>query len=447
MLQADALAALDRIPSKEALRRPLTPDDTAGRRTARLLAGDDGGAEAMTVGDALFRWARVEPEALVDADISALHDTSELLAAAGRLPRRFSLAAEVGRSAANVAAMSLGDMNPVDGSPILGTARAYLIQRLFVHLFDAQGCEAVICGAEADPTAILLNGLQAVVHDPLQGPPARIDRLTFVTQDLLEKMGTLASSPLVLALTGMDAGTLNGLVPGAGTLAAAVNEGLEICMYANAAAQAGRMLLRRDGSAMVNLSSLAASSVAGHVGHAAGQAAAIAVLGLSGSWMVVLAPIATGFTGRVVAKNLSRRARYHLFCRSQVADLKDAVRTHCIASRDALEANMSAADASAERFRDLHAAASGSVKDCIADWLDRIRQLQAFRRLNTDRFHRASIDPGILDTHGGDPVVAARESLLSAGRVGLHPANVASTAERVVASSAALHRRLGLAVV
>ena len=444
MLRADALAALDRIPSKEALRRPLTPDDTGARRTARLLAGDDGGAEAMTVGDALFRWARVEPEGLADADIAALHDTSELLAAAGRLPRRFSLAAEAGRSAANVAAMSLGDMDPVNGSPLLVTARAYLIQRLFVHLFDAQGCEASICGAEADPTAILLNGLQAVVHDPLQGPPTRIDRLTFVTQDLTNKM---QSSPLVFALTGMDAGTLNGLVQGAGTLATAVSEGLEICMYANAAAQAGRMLLRRDGDAMVNLASLATTSVAGHVGQVAGHAAAIAVFGLAGSWMVVLAPIATGFTGRVVAKNLARRARYHLFCRDQVGDLKEAIRSHCIASRDALGANISAAEASANRFRDMHAAASGPVKDCIADWMDRIQQLQAFRRLNTDRFHRASIEPAILDPREGDPVVAARESLLSAGRVGLHPANVASTAERVVASIEALHRRLGLAVV
>ena len=447
MLQADALAALDRIPSKEALQRPLTPDDTAARRTARLLAGHDGGAEAMTVGDALFRWARVEPEGLADADVVGLRGTSELLAAAGRLPKRFGLAAEAGRSAAGVAARSLGEMSPVDGSPLLGTARAYVIQRLFVHLFDAQGCEAAICGAEADPTAILLNGLQAVVHDPVQGPPARIDRLTFVTKDLTDKMGALASNPLVFALTGMDAGTLNGLVPGAGTLAGAVNEGLEICIYAKAAAQVGRMLLRRDGGAMVNLASLATTSVAGHVGPVAGQAAAIAVFGLTGSWMVVLAPIATGFTGRVVAKSLARRARYHLFCQSQVADLKDAVRSHCIASRDLLEANMNAADAGAGRFREMHAAASGPVKDCIADWLDRIQQLQAFRRLNTDRFHRASIDPGILDPQGGDPVVAAQESLLSAGRVGLHPANVASTAGRVVESSAALHRRLGLAVV
>ena len=447
MLQADALAALDRIPSKEALRRPLTSNDTAARRTARLLAGGDGGAEAMTVGDALFRWARVEPEGLTDANIVDLHDISELLAAAGRLPKRFSLAAEAGRSAASIAAMSLGDMNPIDGSPLLGTARAYLMQRLFVHLFDAQGCEATICGAEADPTAILLNGLQAVVHDPVEEPPTRIDRLTFVTQDLMDKMGALASSPLVFALTGMDAGTLNGLVPGAGTLAAAADESLEICMYANAAAQAGRILLRRDGGAMMNLASLATTSVAGHLGNVAGQAATIAVFGLTGSWMVVLAPIASGFIGRVVAKSLARRARYHLFCRREVADLENAVRSHCIASRDALDANVAAAEVKADRFRHVHAAASGPVKDCIADWLDRIQQLQAFRRLNMDRFHRASMDPGVLDPHGGDSVVAARESLLAAGRVGLHPANVASTAERVVATSAALFRRLGLALV
>ena len=320
MLPADALEALDRLPSAEALRRPLMPGDTSARRTARLLAGDVSGDQSMTIGDALFRWARVEPEALAESDIAGLHRMSEMVASVGRIPRRFGLAAEAARSAFTLSGESF-----TDGDQVLVTARTYLIQRLLGHLFDAQGCEVVVCGAEADPTAILLNGLQAVVHDPLTGPPTRIDRLTFVTQDILEWAQGLANNRLVFALIGMDTGTFSGLLPGPDVLGTVLDDGFEICMYTNAAAQAGRMLIRRDINALGNLASLASASVAGHVGHIAGKAAAFALLGVTGSWMVVLAPVAAGFAGRVAAKGLVRRARYELFCRREVAALREAI--------------------------------------------------------------------------------------------------------------------------
>ncbi len=324
------------------------------------------------------------------------------------------------------------------------------MQRLIAHLFDAQGCEAMICGAEANPTAILLNGLQAIVHDPKEEPPSKIEKLTFVTQDIVEKLGNLQSHPLIFPLIGLDTVALYGLLPGPDVVGTALNEAFEVCFYANAAAQASRILLHRDISALANLASLASSSVAGHVGHIAGKAtavAAVAAVGLSGSWLVVLAPVAAGFTGRVVAKNFARRARYRLLCSREVAALNDAIRQHCLASRDALEANIAMTETAIHRFREMHATATGTVKDCVEDWLERSHHLQAFRRVNADKFHRAGSNPSILDPHGGDPIAAAHESLLAGGRVGLHPANVGTSAERIVEAVQALQRKMQLAIV
>ena len=95
----------------------------------------------------------------------------------------------------------------------------------------------------------------------------------------------------------------------------------------------------------------------------------------------------------------------------------------------------------------MHVSASGTVKEVTADWLDRLKRLQDFRRLNVDRLHRASNQPDILDVHGGDPVAAAQESLLTCARVGLHPANVAATCDAVVAASHALHHKMKLVIV
>lgn len=202
------------------------------------------------------------------------------------------------------------------------------------------------------------------------------------------------------------------------------------------------MWLHRDKYGFLKASSLASSAAAGHLGHiVAGKLAAVALVGLAGPWLIVLAP-AAGLAGRVAAKNLVRRARYHLLCRHEIIALENAVRKHCAASRDAVETNITAAKAQADKFRGLHSASSGTVQDCISDWLDRVQHIQDFRRLQADRLHRASSDPSVLDLHGGDPTVVAQESLLTCARVGLRPSNVAATAQGVVAACQSLLKRM-----
>lgn len=84
MLPTEALIALDRVPAKEGLRRPLDPSQGSARRVAKLLAGDSQESAVLTVGDALYRWARVEPEGFAEADVCSLHRMSELVGAAGQ---------------------------------------------------------------------------------------------------------------------------------------------------------------------------------------------------------------------------------------------------------------------------------------------------------------------------------------------------------------------------
>jgi len=434
MLPPDALGALDRLPAKEALRRPLKPDQPPERRVAGLLSGKNNQTEVTTVGDALFQWARVEPEAFADADVGNLHWTSELVGAVGRPPKRFSMLREARLAATSLAVDAVNDVHLDPDIGFTGAVRTYVQQQLIAHLFSAQGCEAALAGTESDPRQFVLNGIPAAVHDPDGPPPTKLDRLTFFTQKIVHLTAGLQNDPFAFPLD-LDTTTL------------ALGQFAEICCYVNAAAQATRILWQRDTSSIMQVASLASSGIAGHVGHIAGKAAAIAAFGLTGSWMIVLAPVAAGFTGRVVAKNLARRMRYHWLCRREVDTLNNAVRQHCLASRDAINTNIRTADSAMRRFRELRANSAGPIQDCIEDWLDRGKHVQDYRQVHADRFHRASSDPSILDPHDSDPIAAAQESLLLGGRAGLHPANVAPTAKDVVAALQALNRKMRLAVV
>ena len=413
---------------------------------AGLLSGENNQTDVTTVGDALFQWARVEPEAFADADVGNLRWTSELVGAAGRLPKRFSLLSEARLAATSLVFDAVADVRLDSGFGLAGAVRTYVQQQLIVHLFSAQGCEAALAGAESDPRNFFLNGIPAAVHDPDAPPPTKLDRLTFFTQKTVHLTMGLQNDPFAFPLD-LDPTTLNSILPGAGDMDVTLGQFADICCYANVAAQATRILWQRDTASIMQFASLASSGIAGHVGHIAGKAAAIAAFGLTGSWMIVLAPVAAGLTGRVIAKNLARRMRYQWLCRREVDTLNNAVRQHCLASRDVINANIRTADTGMRRFREMRANSAEPIQNCIEDWLDRGKHVQDYRKVHADRFHRAGSDPSILDPHGGDPIAAAQESLLLGGRAGLHPANVAPTANNVVAALQALNRKMHLAVV
>jgi hypothetical protein len=428
MLSPEQLRALNGLPPKEALRRPLDASLTKQKRLASLLAGAAEQTSVVTIGDAMFRWARVETEALAEADVTELQRVSDLVGAVGRLPKRLSLYSEAARSAA-----SLAFQDALSVLPFSQQAAMYLQQRAIGYVYDAQGCEASIFGCDDDVGLIMINGLLGAVHSPALGPPTLIDRLTFYTGAAAGLTNEILANPLLCCFSGLEP--------------ALVSEISDAAFYAAAAVQAGRMVLLRDKDALTSFASLASSGLAGHLGAFAGKAAAVTVFGLTGSWVVVLAPAAAGFAGHVVAKNWARRARYHVLCRKEVESLARALSDHCLAARDVIEKNIAKACENADRFRAMHFNASGAAKDCIEDWLDRLDKLQKFRGLHVDRFHRAGTNPTLMDPHEGDLIAAAQEALLASGRVGIHPANVSSSAAAVVHAVAALHRKLTVAVV
>ena len=403
----------------------------------------------MTVGDALFRWARIEPEAVHDADLRSLKKMSEVVGSIGRLPDRLGVGAEMRRSGATVA---LEEFNDVVYSPsLVGYAaselvRKYQLNKVVVSLFDAQGAETRVCADENDDELMMVNGLRAVVHDPTDGIPARFERLTFVVQELYDRSVQLSSVANVLPITGLASDVLSELIPSV-DISDLLPGALAVLSYANIAAQTGRLLLTRDNDGILKLGSLVSGGVVGHVGHGVASAVTIAVLGATGSWALILAPLAAGYAGRVAAKSLIRQARMKIFCRRELTALEDAVRGHCKATSDCLEANMRLADRQMDEFRALHASATGTTKDVIELWLERLAELREFRSLHVKRLGRASVTPVTLDPQGADHVIAAQESLLISARVGLHPMNVTSTTQAVVSASQALRRRMAVAVI
>lgn len=431
MLSPEELQWLNNAPVKEALYHPIQQDISRGRRAASLLAADvTHDPSKLTVGDMLFRWARVEPEALDESGIIYLKQVSDLFGVVGKLPKRFSLCDESVRSAEQIAASDL--------------ATTYFEQRFAGQIFHAQGCEASICGASS-ASDVLLNGLQAVVHKSDDNPPTKIEKITIITNKILEKSVNLECNPLVYVISSLDSFMSDGNL--GGEFFAGLNGLVDIALFANAAAHAGQIILKRDKLAAMNMASLASTSLAGHFGAIAGAAATTAIIGATGSWLMVLTPVAASFGGRVVVKNLARRARYYLFCRQEEQGLRTALEKHCLASRDALHGNINLAARDAEKFKHLRASANDTMKICIDDWLDRLDHIQQVRRVNADRFHRAISDPTTLDHQDGDIMTSAQESILGGARAGLLPANVHSTTKEVVDAIQALHHKMQAAVI
>jgi hypothetical protein len=431
MLSPEEFQWLNNAPVKEALYYPIQHNVSRGQRAASLLAGDiTHDASKLTIGDMLFRWARVEQEALDESGFTYLKQVSDLFGAVGKLPKRFSLFDESVRSAEQIVASDLATM--------------YVEQRIAGQIFQAQGCEASICGASS-ATDVLINGLQAVVHNSDDSLPTKIEKITIVTNKVLEKSVNLQNNPLVCVIANLG-DFMSGQNLG-DEFFAGLNGLVNIALFANAAAHAGQIILKRDKLAAMNIASLASTSLAGHFGAVAGAAATTALIGATGSWLIVLAPVAASFGGRVVIKNVARRARYYLFCRQEEQALRTALAKHCIASRDALHGNIEIAARDAEKFKHFRASATDTMRICIDDWLDRLEHIQQVRRVNADRFHRAVSDPTTLDHQDGDILTAAQESILGGARAGLLPANIHSTTKEVVDTILALHRKMHAAVI
>ena len=429
MLPADLLKALDGLPPEEALRRPVEAGGNAANRIEALLGGNGGAPEPLTVRDMLFRWARTEPASLDEADIPEVRTVSAILAATGRLPRR------------------LGMLTDLQGMAKGLTQRSYLLSRFAAHLCDGQGYEACIQSNGDDPIDLVVNGLDFAVQDPDESPPTVLERLTFMAQDVAGQANDLIGSPLAFALPGVTGDVLSRLLPSFGMAQGSLTEVLNLCSYAHTSAQGVGILLRKDWNAILRLGSMTSSVAAGHMGQLAGHAAVAALLGVTGSWVLVLAPIAGGFAGRVAGRNLARRARYRLFCSAEVAAVRTAISRHCRASEEVLKANIAAARVRQERFMGLHTQAEGPAKVVVADWLDRLEGIQSYRKLAASRLDRAAGEPLILDRRDGDILTAAQESLLLGARTGVHPANVSQTAGQLAAACTALHRKMSHALV
>jgi hypothetical protein len=441
MLPPDFLAALDNLPPEEALHRPANDKQTSASRVSALLGGGEQGqaAEPVTIGDVLFRWARTEPDSLMEADVPGATHLSDILRATGRLPRRFGFSGDLARAALAESA-AVNNYLPWD-------VRGYLLNRLVAHIHEAQGCEAVIGWSGDSPEWLLINGLGFAVQDPDADPPTLIERLTLVPQDFFSKAFNLTQSPFVYSLMGVSSSMLGGLLPGPGAAIDMLWSGLQVSTYAVAAAQAARIALKRDTDAITKLASLGSAAAASHFGLVAGHAAGLALFGVAGSWLVILAPIATSAAGGVLARNFARRARFRLMCRNEVIALHAAISLQCTASRDVLERNILTTKEQALRFIEMRQTATPQAQVVVANWLERIEHIQSYRMLVASRLHRAVADPGTLDQRDGDPLAAAYESLLICARAGIHPANVVDTSKGLVAAGQALQKKMSLALI
>jgi hypothetical protein len=439
MLPPDALVALDNLPPMEALHRPLDGDDTPTRRIAALLGNSAKSLEKTSVGDALFRWARTEPEALTEAEISSSKKVSEIVHATGRLPKRLGISVDFQRS------MMAGEARLTGSDPTI-TPRLYMMSRLVAQSHDAQGCEARIGWAQNDPAQILINGLGFAVHDPDQEAPTVLTRPTFFASDRLAKISALMNNPLAYNLF-LQSDFINKILPQAAAFEDVFYDGVEIFYCAGAIASAARIIMSRDTDALIKLAGFGSTAIAGELGHAVGHTAAVALFGLAGSWMVILAPVAAGLAGRVAARNLARRARFLLFCRNEVSELHKAISRHCIASNAVIEENLKIAAAQAAHLKNMHDNAGDVAKVVIADWLNRLDHIQSYRRLMSAKLREAAFNPKSLDRYDGDPYAAAHESIIFGARSGIHPANVSSSVKGVVSAVTALQKKMSLAAI
>ena len=181
---------------------------------------------------------------------------------------------------------------------------------------------------------------------------------------------------------------------------------------------------------------------------AAGKAGAIAaaatvgLIGITGGWVAVVAPMLGAVGGYPVGISITDAAKRLLLCRKQADDLAAALAAYVAAAINVLWAMIARAEEQSDRFGAMGVASSTAGSALIRDWQQRIKDENSFRMAMFREFESCAsrLDHGWRI--GLDLIAMHREVCLNAAKVGLLPTDLAPEMRRLTETSAAYQTAL-----
>ncbi len=166
-------------------------------------------------------------------------------------------------------------------------------------------------------------------------------------------------------------------------------------------------------------------------------AATVGLIGVTGGWLAVVAPMLGAFGGYPVGKCVTGVVKRYAFCRKEADDLTAALSGYIAAAISVLRAMIERAEEQSRRFGAVSVASSPAGSALIQDWQQRIEIENSIRTAMIRQFESCALrlDHGWLI--GPDLIALYVEVCLNGAKAGLLPANLARETRLLTKASAA----------
>lgn len=419
------------LPISEAVGTPIDPGYVPQTPLGRLFDNETKAYGALTFGDLVYDWVRIEPHVLEAVDFVRVADLADI----------FTFA----RYADNIQALGdaarLGNVTQLQG---------YVAERVAAGMLRAQGAEVEIPASPSQPGYdLIVNGQHCQIKclDDPSGVYAHLGRYpdvpVLVNEELAEHF---AEDDRVMPLPGLNHDqvretTESSLEAGADLL------DLEIPLISTTlqAARNAIALVKKHTDSRAAAENLVIDVGARIVGGKAGAAAAAVsagLIGITGGWFMVVAPMLGAISGYRLGKHVADTGKMLLFCQEESEELAAALRSYAAAATRALRIMIAQAEYQACRFDAKHGGSSAAGLELIKDWRQRIKEENSFRMAMIREFEGCAsrLDHGWRI--GLDLIAIHVEVCLNAAKAGLLPANLAPETRRLTETSAAYQTAL-----
>lgn len=414
MTGAIALADLPHLRlDPEILDRKIGNQTDRYGRFEKLVGGDTTAYAALSVGDLLYDMFRIDPVAVQGIDFARTENLSDIFHFA-----RFSAGME-GLTPSQFRG-SFSQLHGHVGENVLACAmRAEGVDVEIARTSTEKGWDLVVNG---DHTQVKCLASPGGVHEHLRLYP---DIPVIVNKEL---EGFFVGDDRVSTHSGFShadvvARTKEALDAGADLL----NLQIPLITSAIATARIGRALWARESDPLSALGAGVADGVAGMGGGKLGAVAtagALGLLGITGGWLLVIAPVFGSIAGFRGGRFMSDHLKRNLLCRTQARHLDAAI---CTFAREAVVV-IDRMIANSIRFGDrvLEALKDRSkFADALhRDWLHRIEREIDRRQFYRQRLSAAADDPTTIDSSSRDLRFLAMHVMWTTAQAGVVRANL-----------------------
>jgi hypothetical protein len=414
---------------EKALKTPIDPAEASRRRFPGVFDRETRAYAALTFGDLLYDSVRIDPRVVDALDFVHVADLADI----------FSFARYADSLQALSDAARLGNVTQLQG---------YVAERMVAGMLRAQGAEVAFPDSPNQPGYdLIVNGQYCQVKclDDPNGVYEHLGRYPDIPALINEELAKyFPDDDRVMALPGLNHAEVHQVTESSLRAGTDLLD-LQIPLFSvtlqaarNAVAIARKHTDWRTAAENVGIDSIA--KIAGGKAGAVTAAATLGLIGITGGWFAVMAPMFGAVGGYALGTRLADVGK-RLLCRPEADDLIAALSAYVAAAINVLQAMVARADKQSRRFGAM-GLGSGAGSALIQDWQQRIAEENSFRMAMIRDFESCAsrLDHGWRI--GPDLIAMHVEVCLNAAKAGLLPANLACETRRLTETSAAYQTAL-----